>query len=199
MAGAGVVELVDRKDMQNMGPDGVLTVETLGHLANCSAVIYTMRVLFTGGLWPEDWDDAALLRADAVEASSAHDRLRPLFGSRAPIAAPVLLPNFVRSTAYWGGGCLWGMSAGGSVWGTGTDAARVETLARSRQVDPADLSWPLPGIRTKDRTSSPVSTGPTMMKSSVGELLHYTDIITENNPLLLHTTFLSLVFFFLYT
>lgn len=60
------------------------------------------------------------------------------------------------------------MSAGGSVWGTGTDAARVETLARSRQVDPADLSWPLPGIRTKDRTSSPVSTGPTMMKSSVG-------------------------------
>jgi len=56
-----------------------------------------MRDLFRGGFW----NNAALPRAEPVEASSAHDRLRPLFvytdnvRGRAPIAAAVLLPNFV--------------------------------------------------------------------------------------------------------
>lgn len=96
----GLELLGDCSDKQSIGPDGVFTVKTFGHLVNCSAVIYTMRVLFTGGLWPEDWAGAALLRAEPVDASSAHDRLRPLLLGptvnvlgRAPIAAPVLLPN----------------------------------------------------------------------------------------------------------
>jgi hypothetical protein len=38
-SGREAVKLADRNAMQNMGPDGVLMVETLENLANCSAVI----------------------------------------------------------------------------------------------------------------------------------------------------------------
>ena len=147
-----------------IGPTGVdIGTRRFAWLITCWGVMYTMRALLVTGadkspvwrsrLWSPDPDGLASFMM--------------------PAAVPTWLPSFSFSDDVW---CdfriiiLGVAKAAGSVGSTRTEAAKDETLARSRHSDPAVLSEPLPGTRTRDLIIFPVSYGTTILMKSLFSL-----------------------------
>lgn len=173
-----------------MGPEGVDTwTMFLLCSATCWGVKHTIRArllasnpsivmdcllpvallsAFTGLVFSTlgSWGQGRFLEVATVEDGIA----APVFNI--PEFTPMLLPSLLLafSWCFWeilgpaDCGVLGPVNAGGNTGDTGTVAAKVDVLPKSKQTEPAVLLYPLPGTRTKDRTKSPVSCGATILE-----------------------------------
>lgn len=119
----------------------------------------------------DSWEHGRLREDVLVWAGTTTGELTITFAFNSPeAAATVPVTFFISLGRCWGEfdavgcwDCLLPVRAAGKLGFTGTEAAKVDARDKSQHTDPADLSEPLPGTRTRERTKSPVLWGATIL------------------------------------